>query len=249
MDNFFSTDNILFKILGRIVDIFLLNLFWLICSIPVFTIGASTTALYYTAMKAVKLEEGYIAKRFFKSFKENFKQSTLLWLICLFAGAVFGFDMFFSISNRDQIYGKPFMFIFTITLCLYLFTMTYVFPLQAKFKNSIKGTLKNAFLLSIKNFPWTLLILLLVALIGFLLYASPIFGVFMILMGMGCFAYLTSFIYNHIFKPFLPEERPVTDEEFHVNDEETDITDKTEEAAPKKLSMADKANSVSRLNN
>ena len=235
MDNFFSTDNILFRILGRIVDIFLLNLFWLICSIPIVTIGASTTALYYTAMKAIKLEEGYIAKRFFKSFKENFKQSTLLWLVCLLAGGVFGFDLLFSIAGKDQFYGKPFMFIFTIIVCLYVFTMIYVFPLQAKFKNSIKGTLKNAFLLSIKNFPWTLLMVLIIALIVFLLFASPIFGVLMILMGMGSFAYLTAFIFMHIFKPFLPKERPVTDEEYHSPEEpvlaETDEIEKSGEIA------------------
>ena len=74
-DRFFDLDNVVWRTIDKIGKIFLLNLLWLICSLPVFTIGASTTALIYTSMK-LSDNEGYWHQNFFSSFKENFKQAT-----------------------------------------------------------------------------------------------------------------------------------------------------------------------------
>lgn len=78
-DRFFDLDNVVWRTIDKIGKIFLLNLLWLICSLPVFTIGASTTALIYTSMK-LSDNEGYWHQNFFSSFKENFKQATALFL-------------------------------------------------------------------------------------------------------------------------------------------------------------------------
>ena len=85
-DRFFDLDNVVWRTIDKIGKIFLLNLLWLICSLPVFTIGASTTALIYTSMK-LSDNEGYWHQNFFSSFKENFKQATALFFIYLAAGA------------------------------------------------------------------------------------------------------------------------------------------------------------------
>ena len=82
------TDNVIVRALNKICDMCCLNVLWLVCCIPVFTIGASTTALYTVMLKMVKNEEGYIFRGFFKAFKENFKQSTIMWLILLVLGIV-----------------------------------------------------------------------------------------------------------------------------------------------------------------
>ena len=72
------TDNPVISGMSRIFDMMCLNVLWLVCSLPIFTIGASTTAMYTVMLKVVKNEEGYIVKGFFKAFKENFKKSTII---------------------------------------------------------------------------------------------------------------------------------------------------------------------------
>ena len=88
MGGFFSVEGPLFSGLGRLADLFWLNILFIVCSLPIFTIGASTTALYYVTLKMVKNEEGHITKSFFRAFKENFRQSTLIWLMVMLVGAL-----------------------------------------------------------------------------------------------------------------------------------------------------------------
>ena len=86
------TDNIIVRALSKICDMVCLNILWLICSIPIITIGASTAALYTVMLKMVKNEEGYIFRGFFKAFKSNFKQSTIMWIVILLLGIVCWID-------------------------------------------------------------------------------------------------------------------------------------------------------------
>lgn len=82
MSNFFNMDNGLFRALGKLADLMLLNILFLVCSLPIFTIGASFTAMYYVTLKLAENEEGYTPGAFLKSFKQNFKQATIIWLSC-----------------------------------------------------------------------------------------------------------------------------------------------------------------------
>lgn len=202
MSEIFTTDNMVIRILNRIGDILILHFLWLLCSLPIVTIGASTTALYYTAMKAVKYEDGYVARRFFKSFKENFRQSTIIWLIMLFAGFLCGWYLSYSIETHKSVLT---MFS-TILTCVYVFILIYVFPLQSKFDNKITVTIRNAFLLSVKNFPWTLLMIVALGLIGLFSYFYTIVLFIVVICGAGVYGYLTAFIFNRVFLPYLPDE-------------------------------------------
>ena len=202
MSEIFTTDNMVIRILNRIGDILILHFLWLLCSLPIVTIGASTTALYYTAMKAVKYEDGYVARRFFKSFKENFKQSTIIWLIMLFAGFLCGWYLSYSIETHKSVLT---MFS-TILTCVYVFILIYIFPLQSKFDNKITVTIRNAFLLSVKNFPWTLLMIVALGLIGLFSYFYTIVLFIVVICGAGVYGYLTAFIFNRVFLPYLPDE-------------------------------------------
>ena len=83
MGRFFDLDSPLMSALNKLADLISLNILVIICSLPVFTIGASMTALHYVVLKMVRNEEGYIIKSFFKSFKQNFRQATIIWLILL----------------------------------------------------------------------------------------------------------------------------------------------------------------------
>ena len=94
MNRFFNMDNKFFVFMGRVADLLLLNFLCILCCIPVVTAGASITALYYVTLKMARDEESYIARSFFRSFKQNFKQATIINIIMLspllFCLSIFG---------------------------------------------------------------------------------------------------------------------------------------------------------------
>ena len=98
----FDVDNAVFRAIDTIGKIFILNLYWVICSLPIFTIGASTSALLYASMK-LHDKEGYVTSNFFSSFKENFKQATEIWLIYLVIGILLGFDFVMGNQAKDTL--------------------------------------------------------------------------------------------------------------------------------------------------
>ena len=130
-----------------------LNLLWFFCSLPIFTIGASTTALYYASLKIVRGEESYPARMFFRSFRENFKQATQLWLILLGVGLFLGADAYILYHLRKNSTGGTAVF-WTLILALviaaavmYVIVLEYIFPLLASVSNTNTAMLKNSFLI------------------------------------------------------------------------------------------------------
>ena len=156
MDRLFNMDNKFFTVMGRVADLIMLNVVFLICCLPIVTIGASLTALHYVTLKMARNEESYIIRSFFKSFKQNFKQATIINLIMLVLGAILYLDL-----NIVNYFGKPvsqILYILFIAFCIvYLMVFLYIYPVLAKFYNSIKNTFRNAFLMSIRHLPYTVL--------------------------------------------------------------------------------------------
>lgn len=161
MDNLFRYDNKFFEILGKITDIVILNLLCIISCLPIVTIGPSIVAAYSVAMKMIKDEETYIVKEFIRSFKESFKISTTVWVIMLTIGGVLLFDLYMSRLILNESISKVLQFIFTMISIIYIFMLTYVFPIISKFENTIKNTMINSALISIQNLPYTLIIIIL----------------------------------------------------------------------------------------
>ncbi len=93
MGRFFSMDNKFFTFMNKVADLCILNIICLVCCIPIVTAGASITAMYYVTLKMVRNEEAYIVRSFFKSFKDNFKQATIINLIMIAVGAVLCLDI------------------------------------------------------------------------------------------------------------------------------------------------------------
>ncbi len=177
--NFNWIDNPIMRGMGRLADFIILNLLWVVCSIPIITIGASTTALYTVMLKLVKNEEGYIAKGFLKAFKENFKQSTIMWIIFLLISIVFVVD-FASIKLMSDKIGGILQILFLFMGALLTAWMVYAFALQARFVNTVENTLKNAMILVFAKLPFTVLIVLLTVgpvLVTFLTVRTLVIGV------------------------------------------------------------------------
>jgi uncharacterized membrane protein YesL len=199
------SDNIIIRALSRICDFMLLNILWVFCSIPVFTIGASTTALYTVMMKVIKNEDGYIVKGFLKAFKDNFKKSTILWLILIATGIIIGADLRFSMVMQSDL-RLIFQCIFLLLAIIWLCTIIYVFPLTARYENTIKNTIKNALLLSAAKLPYTILLLIITAgpvMITLLSPGTLVLGIALwISIGVSLVAWLNSFILHKVFSIF-----------------------------------------------
>ncbi len=150
---FFSYDSRFGRLMLILCDSCLLNVLWLLCSIPIFTIGAATTALYDVSLKIVRDREQYIIPMFFKSFRENFRQATVLWLILAGVGSVLAADGYIIYHMRSRSHGMPAIF-WTLLLALliaaavaYVIILLYVFPLVASVQNTNAAMLKNSFLI------------------------------------------------------------------------------------------------------
>lgn len=212
-------ENPVVQAIGRIADFIILNLLWILCSIPIITIGASTTALYAVMLKLVKNEEGYIAKGFLKAFKENFRQSTLIWLIFLAVGFVLVMD--FSALKLMPLQMAAFMqILFLIMACLVVCAAVYAFALQARFVNTVKNTLKNAVILVFARLPYTVLILALIVvpvIVTFLSERTLVIGLMLwMFVGVAAVVWLQSFLLRHIFKKL---EEPVSAENVENREE------------------------------
>ncbi|SHK27278.1 Uncharacterized membrane protein YesL [Anaerocolumna jejuensis DSM 15929] len=216
----FSYDSILMRFLNFVADMVLLHFLWLLCSLPVITMGASTTALYYTCMKRIRTKEGYITRNFFHSFKMNLKQSTVIWLILLIIGYLFYLD--FQIASSVEGYmGKIMLGGCIIFLVPCLFIALYIFPVQAKFKNSIKNNFKNAFLMSYRHFIMTMILLFIVGSIVILSFFFPPMIGLLLICGGGLTGFLTSTIFIQVFRHYIPNEAEkdleISGEKFELN--------------------------------
>ena len=153
MMKFFSYDSKFSRTVIKLCYACFLNLIWMVCSLPIFTIGASTTALYYACLKIVRGEEYKAAGLFFHSFKQNFKQATIIWLIMLAAGIFLCGDGYILWHLRNNSTGIP-AILWTLLLALligatvvYMIILLIVFPLLASVDNTTSAMLKNAFLI------------------------------------------------------------------------------------------------------
>lgn len=156
-------ENPVWLFMGKLVDMVVLGGLWLLCSLPVVTIGASTAALYYVTLKLAKDQEGYVVSDFFHAFRENLKQGIVAGLILGLAGAVLAGD-FYLINQMKGSLGILLFWVFAVLTMVFLVILIHIFPLMARYDTDLKHLAAMAFVIGIKNFGWTLFMLALVAL-------------------------------------------------------------------------------------
>ena len=194
MGKLFDYEHPFLRLLSKISDLFVLNLMTLVLCLPIVTIGASITAAHYTALKLHR-GESYVMQSFWKSFKENFKQSTIIWMIfALFF--VVEYLAFITLSNGTTETDLTMQGVIVATGVFGVCFMLWVFPLQSKFMNKIWKTIYTSFVMTFKHIIRTVLLLALFIL-PFLLPAKG-FPV-ILLFGFSLPIYLSAIIYN---KPF-----------------------------------------------
>lgn len=179
MSGFFSIDGGLYRFLGKFWDLIKLNFMWLLFSLPVITIGASTVAAYSVAMKMVDDEEGYVASSFVSAFKANFRQGTVMGLV--FLAATYAIYLDYEINRVSEEGSIILIVIGIVSVFVYVTAMLYAFPLLARYENGIVATIQNSMEISRRYFGRTLLI------VGMLLVEYVVFHFNTVLL---CFGFL-----------------------------------------------------------
>ncbi|MCR5675073.1 MAG: YesL family protein [Lachnospiraceae bacterium] len=193
-------------------------------------VGPAYTGLHYVLLKMVRDEEGYITKGFFKSFRENFRQSIALAAVVAFVTAVLAADLW--LLTVPQAGSFPVMLripILVVTVYLFMVSL-WIFPLEARFVNKVSKTLKNAFFMSILAFPRTLgmAVMTLLPVLLFWFFGLRLVP-FLIMFGISGPAFVSALLYNKIFKRFEPEEEATSSDEEFVLAEDAEKSDNTAE--------------------
>ncbi len=222
MKGFLSTGGPIIRALGTLGDIALISFYTLILCIPVITAGAAFTAMHYVFLKMIRGEEGHISAQYFRSFKDNFRQSTILWLILLALGILVAANFYAMHLVKDSIPMVMQVIVIVIALLLYMAAL-YVFPVQAHFENTVKGTLKNAALIAAASAPRSFLsavITLAVPAILFAIYRLEggemiLFRLFPLALLPGIFtpSYFHAWNNSAVFRRFEPNEEDETGED------------------------------------
>lgn len=157
---FFSIDSPLYKFMCQLFDILKLNMLWILCSIPVITIGASTTAAFHVALQMVDDEEGYIGREFMKSFKRNLVQGSVMGIMTLVGVYAVWLDLQLC---RAKEYSLGFVLVTVMLIAFMILGNIYAYALLARYDNTIRETFQNSFMIAIRYFIPTVVLVVLIA--------------------------------------------------------------------------------------
>ena len=204
MQTLFSPDSRFMQALSRMADLIMLNIVFLLCSLPVFTIGASLTAMYTVIFRYGTDRENGTFRCFFQAFRDNFRQATILWLILLACIGSAAFNtMLFYVMPGSLHYG---WILFAILLVLAVMIFSYAFALLSQFDNTCGQTLRNALVMSIGYFPRSLVLAALNA-FPFVLVLTDLYvffqaGFLWFVIYFAAAGYLASRILKPVFAPY-----------------------------------------------
>ena len=210
MGSLFSYDNKFFTALSRITDAIILGVLWMICCIPVFTIGTSSTAFYYAYNKSIRQKRGYVWSSFFEGFKTNFKQSTKVWLLFIAMYVLILIDCIIlqAMLDQNELAGYFVVIIFGILLLIIMWSL-FLFPYMARFEDRIKVIIKNSILITIANAPWALLLFIVFAVCAVVFVIIPITTLFV----PAIYMWIANLILERVFRKYMtPEDLAATKE-------------------------------------
>ncbi len=206
MGGIFDINGKLMSFGTKVTDLIWLNILTAICCIPIITIGPALTAMHYVLLRIYRNEEGYITRSYFKSFKENFKQATLIWLIYLAVILIVGFDTWIVTKGEMEV-GKLFKYGLSFISVLASFSLAWVFVLQSRYENKISVTIKNSFIVAIANFFYTVMMIIMLAVPVLVLLISEALIPAVFLLGFTIPGLLQCILYSRVFDRMEKVER------------------------------------------
>ena len=201
--NLFNPDNPLMITMTQVTDCIFLSLFWLLCSFPLVTIGASSAALYDAVYYGFRKRDKHPWSRFFRSFRSNLKTGILPGIVYLviFCLGGWGLIQIWNAAVWEQVSFAAFSAA-ALVVMLVLGILSIIFPMLSRFNNSLWGLLRNSFLMGLLHLPRTLGLGLVNGL-SILLCARFIFPVFFL---PALAALISTVFLEPMFKPYMGEE-------------------------------------------
>ena len=152
-------DNKILSIVNVAVDMLILGIFWFVTSIPLVTIGASTTAVYYTVNKCIRKKKSYAYVEYWKAFKSNLKKSTLAFIVWLIPAAFLVADcMLMKQQLKAGTYLGMMYYFFLVLSGAVLAWAFYLFSYMARFECTVKEALKKSLFMMLANLGWSILL-------------------------------------------------------------------------------------------
>lgn len=223
MYQIFDPENKFWQFIGKITDVFCMGILWFFTSIPIVTIGASTTAFYEFTINQVKNTEGSLCKSYFRSFKKHFKKATILWIIQLLGLAFFLLDMWAAWNFLISRGGVPGVFIFGFCACITIIFLSccyYIYPTLALYDFPIKKLVTNSFVMAVGNLPVTITLIVMSVILGVLLFYMS--GLFFFWFGL--FVFFSSYFIFGVFMKYTEkdeeDEKAATVKSGSKNDDE-----------------------------
>lgn len=207
MDKIFN--NRVFDGISKATDVMLIGFYFLVCSLPIFTIGASATALYYATHKCIFKGRGYTTE-FFHSFKDNFKQSTLSWFIFMVLFGILAGDIYITrhMVAPDSPFAAASVFFLVLTVFAIVWAI-YHFAYIARFANGFKDSFKVSAIFMIANFGWSIVIVIAIIVLLLLIYRF----LFLLIFAPGIFSCALHPMLENVFRKYMsPEDLAKEDE-------------------------------------
>ena len=181
LKSFFDPNGAFARGMERVWSLIVLNVLWLVCSLPVVTMGTSCAALYQVLGKLIAGEDGHVARQFFRAWGENWKKATPVWLILLAVAALCGFDLYMARLNDS-----------------------FLWELLARYENTWRNHLKNAMLVAVGHLPRMLLIWAVWAVpVGVSVFIPEVgfyLSIVWVLIGYSSLSYVTALLLRPVFR-------------------------------------------------
>ncbi len=205
MSDFFNVDNKFFSAMTKLADIIIVNLFFLFTVI--LGIGPACTALYYACMKNIRKSRNYLTKCYFHSFKQNFRQGFIIGVIQIAFGVMLGYCYAFALAmDEANTIGRVYYWGVVVFIFFFVMTFVYVYPILSRYNLTVGKALKTAFLLGIKHFITSIILV-----VGFVITAIGIYLLTIyyytpfILIAPATYCLLSTFLIERCFRKSIPE--------------------------------------------
>lgn len=199
MEKFFDSNNPLMVFLSRLVDLAVLNILTVFTSMLIVTAGGAMTAMNHVLLHLLRKDETYVTRMFWTSFKENFRQGIPEGLLVVVTAIVTAVDMW-ALHGSESKTATLMMIVITIIAMFLAATFVYMFALQSRYENTVRGTIVNAFKLAVGNLPKTAgMIAIWLVWVLILVYLNKAAPAFFMIYGLSLPGYLCAMLYNGVF--------------------------------------------------
>ncbi|MCD8218016.1 MAG: YesL family protein [Clostridiales bacterium] len=201
VSSFFSYDGDFYYYTGKIFDVIMLGVLWLVGCIPVITIGASFTALHAAMYHSVKQDRGSFGKEFWKAYRSNMKASIPIWLILFGVVFVLLLNMGILYNKMNTQIGWFFIILYLVVAIIFILAGCYVFPALSRFDMPTGWLYKLAFVMVFRHLPYTLTMGGLLVVSYLLVMKYPM----LILVIPGAVSWISSLMIDPLLDRYMPE--------------------------------------------